>query len=133
MRSSLNRHALYLFQVSTEAGKITQTLHGHKDKVKCVRWVKGNFLTEETKLVSAAADGSAIIWSWNEKSQLYIKENCIQGHKNVVNTVDGFLRNSAKSKNLPEESSLYVATSSIDSNVMVWEKSEESGRYSSRI
>lgn len=49
-------------------GKVEQTLQGHSQKVTVTQWIKSTQSQNETEIISASADGSAIIWTRNSTS-----------------------------------------------------------------
>lgn len=95
--------------------------------MNCVRWFRNNLQTHENRFISASADGTAITWSWNEKTQSYIQEMLLKGHTNIVNIADGFIKRPSNHFHNSEEISLLVATSSMDSTVMIWETTNLNG------
>lgn len=57
-------HAIAIYDpLTSKIGKVTSTLHKHKDRVNTVRWVKHRNSEAESELVSSSVDGTAIIWS----------------------------------------------------------------------
>ena len=57
-------HAIAIYDpLASKIGKVTSTLHKHKDRVNTVRWVKHRNSEAESELVSSSVDGTAIIWS----------------------------------------------------------------------
>ncbi|XP_043668113.1 probable elongator complex protein 2 [Vespula pensylvanica] len=47
----------------SKIGKVLQTLHGHKNRVNTVQWIKFGNGDPETEILSCSSDGTAIIWS----------------------------------------------------------------------
>lgn len=57
-------HAVAIYDpFVSKIGKITNTLHRHKEHVNTVRWIKGKNTNVETEILSSSVDGNAIIWS----------------------------------------------------------------------
>ena len=46
-------------------GSVLSTLCRHKDRVNVVRWIRNFSSTLETEMISASADGTAVIWKAN--------------------------------------------------------------------
>lgn len=57
-------HAVAIYDpFVSKIGKVTKTLHKHKDRVNRVRWIKFKNAEAESELLSSSIDGTAIIWS----------------------------------------------------------------------
>ncbi|KAL0268496.1 UNVERIFIED_CONTAM: hypothetical protein PYX00_010418 [Menopon gallinae] len=120
-----NSVAIYDPAFAQDSGKVINTLHGHTERVNCVRWLKNPSNSSENAFISASADGSAIIWSWDDKLCSYIQEVVLKGHTNVVNIADGLVRLCPGNKYIPEETPFIAVTCSIDSTVKIWKRIDE--------
>lgn len=60
--AACNAVAIYNPDIS-KIGKVLQTLHGHKNRVNTVQWIKFENGDPETEILSCSSDGTAIIWS----------------------------------------------------------------------
>jgi len=54
-------------QTGNGLGRVVSTLHGHKDRVNCVRWIRarahaGMAVKEPWELVSGSVDSCVIVW-----------------------------------------------------------------------
>ncbi|CAL7943550.1 unnamed protein product [Xylocopa violacea] len=62
-------HAVAIYDPHiSKIGKVTNTLHEHKDRVNTVRWIKRRDSKAESELLSSSVDGTAIIWSKKNES-----------------------------------------------------------------
>ncbi|CAK9832654.1 Elongator complex protein 2 [Anthophora retusa] len=57
-------HAVAIYDpFISKIGKITDTLHRHKERINTVRWIKRVQSKPESELLSSSVDGTAIVWS----------------------------------------------------------------------
>lgn len=61
-------HAIAIYDACiSKIGKVTSTLHRHKDRVNTVRWIKRKNLKPESEILSSSVDGCAVVWSMREQ------------------------------------------------------------------
>lgn len=105
-------------------------MYAHKGRVNSVRWLKTFTETVENQIISASADGTAIIWSWSDESNSWLPESTLIGHKNIVNVADGLVKIKPKKKYVRNETPLMTVTASVDSTVKVWSRQNDHGKMS---
>lgn len=70
-------HAVAIYDpYISKIGKVTDTLHRHKDRINTVRWIRRKNLKAERELLSSSVDGTAIIWS--KRDELFICSSIIE-------------------------------------------------------
>ncbi|XP_017757323.1 PREDICTED: probable elongator complex protein 2, partial [Eufriesea mexicana] len=70
-------HAVAIYDpYISKIGKVTNTLHRHKDRINTVRWIRRKNLKAERELLSSSVDGTAIIWS--KRNELFICSSIIE-------------------------------------------------------
>ncbi|XP_011870635.1 PREDICTED: probable elongator complex protein 2 [Vollenhovia emeryi] len=57
------RNAVAVYEPRAHIGRVTHTLHRHRDHVNTVHWIKPGDGAPETELLSGSVDGTAVIWS----------------------------------------------------------------------
>lgn len=57
------RDAIAIYEPRATIGRVTHTLHRHRDRVNTVHWIKPRNSAPESELLSGSVDGTAIIWS----------------------------------------------------------------------
>lgn len=88
--------------------KVIRTLCGHSGRINAVKWFY-NVLGHE-ELVSAAADGNVIVWSFDINSESY-KPCVLSGHTSNVNTIDAIYDNNNVA---------IIVSASMDNTIIIW-------------
>lgn len=94
-------------------GSVFQTLHGHKDRVSVVKWIRPEFPKKECELISASSDGTAVLWTLTESGSFKTKSTLQIGDPLTI--CDAIYLSPSK---------LLVCTSSINGDFRLWLRSE---------
>ncbi|XP_043254752.1 probable elongator complex protein 2 [Colletes gigas] len=113
-------HAVAIYDPSvSKIGKVTQTLHRHKERINTVRWIKRTDFLGELEILSSSVDGTAIIWSkLNEcfKCTSIIETGDILTFSNSLYLPDHNFQND---KSFPK---LLVCTGSVNGDLKLWSR-----------
>jgi WD40 repeat protein len=90
---------------------IHTTLHGHSDRINCVKFIKKDHDQTTYTLVSISADKTARVWNGNLKTNAWVCNSVLNGHSQAIVAL------AVKEGN---DSDL-IATSASDGDVRIWE------------
>lgn len=102
-----------VYEPRGHVGRVTHTLHRHRDRVNTVHWIKPGNGVPESELLSGSVDGTVIIWS-RDRGNTYRCSSVL----NVENTV-AFADTLQLSDNVPF-TTLLICTGSINGDIKVW-------------
>ncbi|KAK9294880.1 hypothetical protein QLX08_010632 [Tetragonisca angustula] len=111
-------HAVAIYDpYISKIGKVTHTLHRHKDRINTVRWIKRRDSKVESELLSNSIDGTAIIWrkineSFKCNSIIEVGHNVI--FSNSLYISDHNFLNDEKSMKL------FICTGSVEGDLKIW-------------
>ncbi|XP_017789956.1 PREDICTED: probable elongator complex protein 2 [Habropoda laboriosa] len=111
-------HAVAIYDpFISKIGKVTNTLHRHRERINTVRWIKRTQSKAESELLSSSVDGTAIIWSkLNEyfECSSVIEVGDILTFSNSLYLTDDDLQNDEIF------SKLLICTGSIKGDLQIW-------------
>lgn len=113
------RNAVAIYEPCEHIGRVTHTLHRHRDRIVTVHWVKPGDGAPESELLSGSVDGTVIIWSRHHHT---FQCTSVLNVENAVTFADSL----QLSNSVPSTSSarLLVCTGSISGNVKLWLREE---------
>ncbi|XP_050596608.1 elongator complex protein 2 [Bombus affinis] len=111
-------HAVAIYNpYISKIGKITHTLHRHKDRINTVRWLKRRDAKPESELLSSSVDGTAIIWSKRNES---FKCNSIIGVDDTLIFCNSLYISDHDSLNEETSAKLIICTGSVKGDLRIW-------------
>lgn len=109
------RNAVAIYEPRAHIGRVTHTLHRHRDRVNTVHWIKPGNGAPESELLSGSVDGTVIIWSADRNNEFRCTSVL-----NVGNTVV-FADSLQLSGNVPSTlARLLICTGSVSGDVKLW-------------
>ncbi|KZC05189.1 putative elongator complex protein 2 [Dufourea novaeangliae] len=111
-------HAVAIYDpFISKIGKVTRTLHRHKERINTVRWVKRKDSKSEWELLSSSVDGTAIIWS--KLSECFECTSVIESGDILTFSNSLYLstHDSLNDKRFPE---LLICTGSVQGDLKLW-------------
>ncbi|XP_024873152.1 probable elongator complex protein 2 [Temnothorax curvispinosus] len=128
------RNAVAIYDPSKHIGRVTHTLHLHRDRVNTVHWIKRprkvhGYHARESELLSGSVDGTVIIWSQTysdrydyESKTTYLARTSVL---NVGSTV-AFADSLQLSDDIDVEfGKLLICTGSINGDIKLWLREED--------
>lgn len=100
-------------------GRVTRTLHRHRDRVNTVHWIRPGDGAPETEFLSGSVDGTAIIWSEDRADGFRVTSVLNVGH--VVTFADSLQLFDNVSTVFPR---LLICTGSINGELKLWSRNE---------
>lgn len=114
------RNAVAIYEPRVHIGRVTHTLHRHRDRVNTVHWIRPGNGTPESELLSGSVDGTVIIWSKDRKNTF--RCTSVLNVENTVAFADSLqLSDSVPSTTLAK---LLICTGSISGNLKLWLREE---------
>ncbi|XP_071558516.1 elongator complex protein 2 [Temnothorax nylanderi] len=126
------RNAVAIYEPGKHIGRVTHTLHLHRDRVNTVHWIKkprkvpNGYHAREKELLSGSVDGTVIIWS--ETYSHRYEETTYLARTSVLNvgSTVAFADSLPLSDNPEVEfSKLLICTGSINGDIKLWLREEE--------
>ncbi|KAL6440407.1 hypothetical protein ACFW04_003145 [Cataglyphis niger] len=109
-------NAIAIYEPCMHIGRITHTLHRHRDRVNTVHWIRPGNGTPEKEFLSGSVDGTAIIWSKDRRDGFRVTSMLDVG--NVVTFADSLqLSDVSLSIAFPR---LLICTGSINGELKLW-------------
>ncbi|EZA56445.1 hypothetical protein DMN91_010223 [Ooceraea biroi] len=116
-------NAVAIYEPCTHIGRVTHTLHRHRDHVKSVRWIRPGDGGPESEFLSSSADGRVIIWSKNGTDDTFRDTTTVDMGSNVYFADCLQLSDVAlATSNFPQ---LLICAGSLDSEIKVWLREED--------
>lgn len=111
-------HAVAIYDpYISKIGKITNTLHQHKDRVNTVRWIKRRNSKIESELLSSSVDGTVIVWN---KKNNFFNCSCIIEVKNIVTFSNCIYIYDQDFLSEETFSKLLICTGSVEGDLKIW-------------
>ncbi|XP_063239821.1 elongator complex protein 2 [Bacillus rossius redtenbacheri] len=108
------RNAVAFYDTKFAGGcKLVQMPCGHEGAVNAVRWARLQDGSPGRELVSASADGTAVIWTEGDAGR-FAPSAVLRGHRQSVLLADAVYR--------PGDAQLVVVTASVDGCLKVWRR-----------
>ncbi|TGZ32421.1 elongator complex protein 2 [Temnothorax longispinosus] len=126
------RNAVAIYDPSQHIGRVTHTLHLHRDRVNTVHWIKRprkvhEYQARELELLSGSVDGTVIIWS-RTYSDCYESETTYLARTSMLNvgSTVAFADSLQLSDNIRVEfTKLLICTGSINGDIKLWLREED--------
>lgn len=115
-------NAIAIYESSAHIGRITQTLHRHRDHVNTVHWIRPGNGAPESELLSGSVDGTVIIWSKDRKNDTF-RDTSVLDVQNIVTFADS-LQLSANDSSAAIPSKLLICTGSTNGELKLWLRQE---------
>ncbi|KAL0111799.1 hypothetical protein PUN28_013171 [Cardiocondyla obscurior] len=114
------RNAVAVYEPRAYIGRVTHTLHRHRDRITTVHWIKPGNGVPESELLSGSADGSVIVWSRDRKNTFHCTST-LNAESPII-----FADSLQLSSNPPTNAcpKLLICTGSISGDVKVWLREE---------
>ncbi|XP_029169407.1 probable elongator complex protein 2 [Nylanderia fulva] len=121
-------NAIAIYEPDAFVGRVTHTLHRHRDRVNTVHWIRpARDGASETELLSGSVDGTAIIWRLEESqdNSKHCQGFCVSSVLDVgsIVTFADSLQLSDDGISSPH-SRLLICTGSINGELKLWLRQE---------
>lgn len=120
-------NAIAIYEPGIHIGRVTHTLHRHRDHVNTVQWIKPGNGKPESEFLSSSADGTAIIWSKLSGEETF-QDTAVLHMDSNVQFADS-LHLSDVPADIPETTSvspkLLICTGSTNSEIKIWLREED--------
>lgn len=111
-------NAIAIYHLYNHIGRVTHTLHRHRNRVNSVQWIRSRSGASESELLSGSVDGTVIIWS---KDEHYSVTSVLEIGE-VVTFIDSLQVDSDDVSSARPE--LLICTGSVSGEVKLWQRNK---------